>query len=89
MQQMLDFRQNVIWNLASYLIDEFKEMMIANILSGKNKTLASIFDEIQNKLYDMGKQQTTNLFNNRTRHYDLKQTPNLLISQQSFYTLLN
>ena len=52
----------------SYLIYEFTQKILDNLDQKQNKSLTTICEEIQNKLHDLGKQQTTNVFNNGTGH---------------------
>eukprot|EP01084_Bolivina_argentea_P052822 96993_1 len=54
--------------IGSYLIYEFTKAMKNSIAKKQNKTLSTIFEEIQNKLHESGKQQTINTFNNGTGH---------------------
>merc|ERR1712154_113444 len=56
----------------SYLIHEWTQRMTRNIENEEGKTLATIFEEIQDTLHDKGKQQTVNIFNNRTGRLQFK-----------------
>ncbi len=68
----LGFQAKCDLRFGSFLIYEFTQKMKQNIEKTENKTLATIFDEIQNDLHDRGKQQTTNTFNNNTRNLRFK-----------------
>eukprot|EP01084_Bolivina_argentea_P035737 66223_1 len=56
----------------SYLTTSFVNKMQDNINEKRNKTLGALCDEIQSKLHDMGKQQTTNIFNSNTQHLEFQ-----------------
>eukprot|EP01083_Nonionella_stella_P066452 175010_1 len=60
----------------SYLIYLFTQKMLKNIEGDQNKTLAAMFDEIQNELHDAGKSQTKNIFNNTTAKLKFMINPN-------------
>ena len=57
----------------SYVIYGFTQKMKLNLRNKRNrKTLRDIFEEIQDELHDLGKQQTVNVFNNGTRYIELR-----------------
>eukprot|EP01083_Nonionella_stella_P064938 169739_1 len=60
------FQAKAHMQFGSYLIYLFTKKMKSNIERNENKTLATLFDEIQNELHDAGKSQTKNVFNNTT-----------------------
>ena len=54
----------------SYLIYGFTQRLKQDTLKRDKdkKSLATMFEEMQNELHDKGRQQTINTFNNNTRH---------------------
>eukprot|EP01083_Nonionella_stella_P069000 183620_1 len=60
------FQAKAHMQFGSYLIYLFAKKMKSNIARNENKTLATLFDEIQNELHDAGKSQTKNVFDNTT-----------------------
>eukprot|EP01084_Bolivina_argentea_P166897 289725_1 len=66
----IGFKAGCNTEFGSHLIYEFTLKIKRNILYNEKKSLATILDEIQNKLHDSG-QQITKTFNNNTRHLKL------------------
>eukprot|EP01084_Bolivina_argentea_P163962 285156_1 len=66
------FQAKCSTHCGSYLIYHFTKKIKENVINHTEKTLAEIFDEIQNLLHNQGKQQITKSFNNETGNLQFK-----------------